>query len=187
MIIEGKNLLAAGLVILSTSILFNKLMLPTTIQIIVQNGSIMLEEIPNVYTIKDCIVIAVSSFFLGMSILYLLFIKSGYDLQLKSPINQALLGNATAYSPVLGSNPGLESEDKANIENILNIFKGNEQRIIKELLYTKEMTQAELASRADIPKSTLSRTLADLEKRSVIIRYENGMSKMVKLADALQK
>lgn len=50
-----------------------------------------------------------------------------------------------------------------------------------------ELNQAELASRADIPKSTLSRILADLEKRGVIIRYENGMSKMVKLSDALQK
>jgi uncharacterized membrane protein len=66
-------------------------------------------------------------------------------------------------------------------------IKGNEREITKMLLELGELNQAELASRADIPKSTLSRTLADLEKRGVIIRYENGMSKMVKLADALQK
>jgi len=49
------------------------------------------------------------------------------------------------------------------------------------------MNQAELAARIGIPKSTLSRTLQDLERRKLIIRYENGMSKMVKLADSLRK
>ncbi|CAD7775193.1 hypothetical protein AIOGIFDO_01737 [Candidatus Methanoperedenaceae archaeon GB37] len=44
-----------------------------------------------------------------------------------------------------------------------------------------EMNQTELGVRTGIPKSTLSRTLQDLERREVIIRYDEGMSKMVKL------
>ena len=71
-------------------------------------------------------------------------------------------------------------------ENILNILKGNEQRVVKELNDSGETNQAELVARIGIPKSTLSRTLQDLERRKLIIRSENGMSKMVKLADSFK-
>jgi len=58
------------------------------------------------------------------------------------------------------------------------------QGVVKELNDSGEMNQAELAARIGIPKSTLSRTLQDLERRKLIIRYDNGMSKMVKLTDS---
>jgi uncharacterized membrane protein len=43
------------------------------------------------------------------------------------------------------------------------------------------MNQADLSARTGIPKSTLSRTLQNLEERKLVFRYDNGMSKMVKL------
>ena len=76
---------------------------------------------------------------------------------------------------------------KGNAYDILQILKGNEREVAKTLLELGELNQAELSARADIPKSTLSRTLADLEKRGLVVRYGNGMSKMVKLADSLKK
>jgi uncharacterized membrane protein len=194
MIISGKNYLVSGLLVLSALILVNKLLLPTTIQIMVQDGSSTLKEIPNIYTINDSVIIAVSSFFLGICVFYLLSIKS--ELESTGAINQTS-GSILMYSPVPGSNAGYEPEykmenqprnepDKEKIESLLNLFKGNEQRILKELFHAGEINQAELAARADIPKSTLSRLLADLEKRGLVIRYENGMSKKVKLSDTLK-
>ena len=59
--------------------------------------------------------------------------------------------------------------------------------VVKELFGSGEMNQAELAARIGIPKSVISRTLSDLESRRLIIRYENGMSKMVKLADSFKR
>ena len=44
-----------------------------------------------------------------------------------------------------------------------------------------EMNQADLSARTEIPKSTLSRILRDLEDRGLVFRYDYGMSKMVKL------
>jgi len=64
---------------------------------------------------------------------------------------------------------------------------GIEQSVIKELFDSGEMNQAELAARIGIPKSTLSRTLQDLERRRLILRYDNGVSKITKLADSLRK
>jgi uncharacterized membrane protein len=51
---------------------------------------------------------------------------------------------------------------------------------MEALIKYGEMNQADLSSRTGIPKSTLSRTLQNLEDRKLIHRYENGMSKMVK-------
>ncbi|MCX9010125.1 MAG: MarR family transcriptional regulator [Candidatus Methanoperedens sp.] len=151
-----------------------------------------MKEIPNVYTIIDMIVISVSSFLLGISIFYLLTVKPETDTRPDVTKNMTL--SESSMGSLIISNTGSITEkqsetdsDVTKIENVLNIFKGNEQRIIKELYHNSELTQAELAARADIPKSTLSRILGDLEKRGLIIRYENGMSKMVKLADSFQK
>jgi len=167
--IEGKTLLVAALLVLSAFLLANKLLLPTTVQIMVQDGSTTLKEIPNLYTIKDCLIISVSSFLLGVSIFYLLSARP------------ETFDHAVTYPQVPDSNLEIEP---GKIENILNALKGNEQRIIKELNDSGEMNQAELAARIGIPKSTLSRTLQDLECRKLIIRYDNGMSKMVKLTDS---
>lgn len=51
---------------------------------------------------------------------------------------------------------------------------------MEALMKYGEMNQADLSSRTGIPKSTLSRTLQNLEDRRLVHRYENGMSKMVK-------
>ena len=59
--------------------------------------------------------------------------------------------------------------------------------IINELVDTGEIKQSELSSRTKIPSSTLSRTLHDLEPKGLIIRYYNGMSKMVKLAESFKQ
>ncbi|MEA1943809.1 MAG: helix-turn-helix domain-containing protein [Euryarchaeota archaeon] len=180
--IEGKTMLVAALLVLSAFMLVNKLLLPTTVQIMVQDGSTTLKEIPNLYTIKDCLIIAASSFLLGISIFYLLFIKPEPDMHADRATAETF-DHTVTYPAVPDSDLEIGSE---KIENILNILKGNEQRVIKELNDSGEMNQAELAARIGIPKSTLSRTLQDLERRKLIIRYENGMSKMVKLADSLK-
>jgi DNA-binding transcriptional ArsR family regulator len=93
-----------------------------------------------------------------------------------------------ALAETADTNPDVPEQNRENnIESILNILKGNEQCVIKELFDGGEMNQAELAARIGISKSTLSRTLYDLESRKLIIRYRNGVSKMVKLADSFKR
>ncbi len=69
-------------------------------------------------------------------------------------------------------------DDRAEL---LKILKGNEKRVIEALMEYGEMNQADMSARTGIPKSTLSRILQDLEDRSLVFRYDYGMSKMVKL------
>lgn len=62
------------------------------------------------------------------------------------------------------------------------LLRDKEQKIV-DALKEGEMTQTELMARTGMAKSTLSRTLKDLEERGVVIRYDSGMSKIVKLAN----
>jgi DNA-binding MarR family transcriptional regulator len=80
-----------------------------------------------------------------------------------------------------------EQNGEDNVRDILRVLKGNEQKVVEVLLGAGALNQAELATMTEINKSTLSRTLHDMEQRGMIVRYENGMSKMVKLADSFKR
>ena len=77
----------------------------------------------------------------------------------------------------------VRSKNNKKLEGLSQFLKENECKVIELLTKFYELNQTELAVRANIPKSTLSRMVADLEKRGLIIRYKNGMSKIVKLSD----
>jgi len=126
--------------------------------------------ISTLYTFTDCITIAILSGLAVASGMCLLFFRS----ETKESID-----STTNNEPV--------AAQKNNLDVILKTLKGKEQMIINELIKTGEINQSELSSRTKIPSSTLSRTLHDLEQKGLIVRYYNGMSKMVKLNDSLAR
>ncbi|MBZ0174671.1 MAG: winged helix-turn-helix transcriptional regulator [Candidatus Methanoperedens sp.] len=183
--IHGKTAFMAALFIASIFMIGIKMITPTPINIFMEGSDVIASQIPGFYTRADMFITAFFACLLGISTMYLLFFDS--KAALSKNLEHILTDNVH-----LAKLPQVESPDesvtaKYNTEDILKVMKGNDRKVIELLVEFGELNQAELASRADIPKSTLSRTLLDLERRGVIIRYENGMSKMVKLADALQK
>ena len=100
---------------------------------------------------------------------------------------------SSTYKTALGAsvadtNPDVPEQNKEDdVRDILRVLKGNERKVVDVLLGTEALNQAELATITEINKSTLSRTLHDMEQRGMIVRYENGMSKMVKLADSFER
>ena len=159
---------------------------PTTINVIVEGNDSTVTAIPGVYTITDCVVIAITAFFLGALTVFL------YRMDILSPCDNVVIPHS---SPKLipeiqtgiqgtGHDPVPEvSKDNSIPEgtgSLLNLLKGNEREVMEALMKYGEMNQADLSSRTGIPKSTLSRTLQNLEDRKLVHRYENGMSKMVK-------
>ena len=188
--IEGKTALAMVLFVVSVFMVMSKFMLPTTIQVLIEGQSIFVREMPNVYTVLDCIIIAIFSFLLGVSAFYLFITYSGIPEkgkieqeaeQKETGLESALqVQDADAQVPETSkSSAGATPED--NRAGLLKILKGNEKKVIEALMEYGEMNQADMSARTGIPKSTLSRILQDLEDRSLVFRYDYGMSKMVKL------
>jgi len=190
--VEGKTTLVMALFVVAVFMLLaSRFMLPTDIQVIVEGQSTYVREVPSVYTALDCVIIAISSFLLGASAFYLLFV--GFRMPEKERIEQEAEQKAAGLeSPLMvldahvpSKNVQVPETSKAVPEDdragLLKILKGNEKRVIEALMEYGEMNQADLSARTGIPKSTLSRILQDLEDRSLIFRYNYGMSKMVKL------
>ncbi|MCK4475762.1 MAG: MarR family transcriptional regulator [Methanophagales archaeon] len=190
--IEGKTAFVMALFVVAVFMLASKFMLPTSIQVIIEGQSTYVKEIPNVYTALDCVIIAIASFMLGASVFYLLFVgfrmpekeriereaeqkEAGLESALQ--VQDAHIPNVDAQVPE--TSRAAPEDDRAGL---LKILKGNEKMVIEALMDYGEMNQADMSARTGIPKSTLSRILQDLEDRSLIFRYDYGMSKMVKLA-----
>ena len=192
--IEGKTAFVMVLFVVAVFMLASKFMLPTSIQVIIEGQSTYVKEIPNVYTALDCMVIAIASFMLGISAFYLLLVgfrmPEREKIEHKAEQKEAGSGSALqvqdadAQVPETSkSSAGATPED--NRAGLLKILKGNEKKVIEALMEYGEMNQADMSARTGIPKSTLSRILQDLEDRSLIFRYDYGMSKMVKLGSGL--
>lgn len=184
--IEGKTAFVMVLFVVAVFMLASKFMLPTSIQVIIEGQSTYVKEIPNVYTLLDCVTIAIASFMLGISVFYLLFVefRMSEKEKIEHKAEQKEAGLESALQ-VQDADTQVPETSKATLEDdrsgLLKILKGNEKHVIEALMEYGEMNQADLSARTGIPKSTLSRILRDLEDRSLIFRYDYGMSKMVKL------
>jgi hypothetical protein len=190
--IEGKTALAMVLFVISVFMVMSKFMLPITFQVFIEEQSTYVQEIPNVYTVLDCITIAIFSFLFGVSAFYLLFV--GFRIPEKERIERGAEpdeAGSKSTLPVRDADTQVPETSKLstapedNGAELLKILKGNEKRVIEALMKYGEMNQADLSARTGIPKSTLSRILHDLEDRSLIFRYDYGMSKMMKLGSGL--
>lgn len=184
--LDKKTALYMGVFVASIFVLAVTLLRPVTINVIFNGSGPVAAAIPGVYTLADCVIISIAAFLLGVSTVFLFQRYAG------SPCDGAVIP-----LPVSGSlpeihhgvqNPGHDLISEAVQENalaegsgnLLNLLKGNERSVMEALMKHGEMNQADLSARTGIPKSTLSRTLQNLEDRKLIFRYDNGMSKMVK-------
>ncbi len=193
--VEGKTTLVMALFVGAVFMLLaSKFMLPTTIQVIIEGQSTYVKEVPSVYTAIDCVIIAIFSFMLGISAFYLFITysvmpekaRAEHKVEQKEAGSESALqvqGADTQVPETSKSSAGVAPEDDR--AGLLKILKGNEKRVIEALIEYGEMNQADLSARTGIPKSTLSRILHDFEDRSLIFRYDYGMSKMVKLGSGL--
>ncbi|RJS73889.1 winged helix-turn-helix transcriptional regulator [Methanophagales archaeon] len=188
--IEGKTALAMVLFVVSVFMVMSKFMLPTTFQVLIEGQSIFVREMPNVYTVLDCVIIAIFSFLLGVSAFYLFITysvmpekeKVEHEVEPGEAGSESALQVQDADAQVPETSKAAPEADRAGL---LKILKGNEKKVIEALMEYGEMNQADLSARTGIPKSTLSRILQDLEDRSLIFRYDYGMSKMVKLGEEI--
>ena len=186
--IEGKTALAMILFVVSVFMVMSKFMLPTTFQVLIEGQSIFVREMPNVYTVLDCIIIAIFSFLLGVSAFYLFITYSVMPekARVEHEVEPGEAGSESALQ-VQDADAQVSETSKTSAApvddrvGLLKILKGNEKKVIEALMEYGEMNQADMSARTGIPKSTLSRILQDLEDRSLIFRYDYGMSKMVKL------
>ena len=154
----GKILAIFGL-IASTFAIFVKLMTPTSVQFIIDGSVIEFSNIPEIYGSSDLILVSVSSFVMGSSLVYLWLIDRNEHVQAETSL---LTKNWDALLERL-SNP-------------------DEQRIVSLIIDEGgTIFQSQLVDRSGYSKSKVSLILDRLEAKKILERKRHGMSNAIVL------
>ncbi|MCP8309805.1 MAG: hypothetical protein H3Z54_14155 [archaeon] len=166
--LENKTILATIGLVASAFTLFIKLMLPVTIQIIIQGESIEIRQIPNIYFITDVAIIGVSCFVLGASLLYLLLPYQVISVPTNTHITQGEVRPIVAME---------------NWRKVLEELTDEDERKVYQLIMDENgvIFQGRLVEKSGFPKSKISLVLDRLEARDLIERKRRGMSNIVVL------
>jgi len=154
----GKILAIFGL-IASTFAIFVKVMMPATVQFIVDGSVIKFSNIPAIYGSSDMILISISAFVMGSSLVYLWLIDR----------NEPLRAEASS----------LKSRWNGLLERLTN---PDEKRIVSLIIDEGgTIFQSQLVDRSGYSKSKVSLILDRLEAKKILERKRHGMSNAIVL------
>ena len=154
----GKILAIFGLVA-STFAIFVKTLTPTTVQFIVDGSVIEFSNIPEIYGSSDLILVSISSFVMGSSLVYLWLIDR--------------------TEPVRTEASSLRSRWNGLLEKITN---PDEKRIVSLIIDEGgTIFQSQLVDRSGYSKSKVSLILDRLEAKRILERKRHGMSNAIVL------
>ncbi len=152
-----KTLLAMFGMIASTFALFIKMMTPSSVQFVIEGNVVELNQVPSIYNTLDVLLIGISCFVLGASLVYLLQ-TDGFDDE-KTPTEPGSWDQLIA---------GLAVEDERKIVQIVADEGGT-------------IFQSQLVEVTGYSKSKVSLVLDRLEARGILERRRHGMSNVVVL------
>jgi len=146
--------------IASTFAIFVRIMMPTTVQFIIEGNTIELTEIPNIYNSFDMAVTSVSCFVLGSSLAYLLLVSK----------NEVVSKDEISLM-------------RSDWDKILERLSNPDERKIIQLIIDKGGTifQSQLVEETGYSKSKVSLLLDRLEARRILERRRHGMSNVIVL------
>ena len=154
----GKILAIFGL-IASTIAVFVKVLTPTDVQFIIDGSVIELSNIPEIYSSSDMILVGISCFVMGSSLVYLWLIDRN--------------------EPVPTGAPDL----KRRWDELLEKTSNPEEKRIINLIIEEGGTifQSQLVDRSGYSKSKVSLILDRLEAKKILERKRRGMSNAIVL------
>lgn len=158
---EIKTVLAMIGLVASSFALFIKLMLPATVQVIIEGQLVEIRQIPNIYLITDVAVIGASCFVLGEALLYLL-------LPYRAVVIRGEVEPTVAMGRWRKMLEGLTSEDERKIYQLIMDENG-------------VIFQGRLVEKSGFSKGKVSLILDRLEARGLLERKRHGMSNVVVL------
>jgi uncharacterized membrane protein len=154
-----RKILAIFGLIASTFAIFVKVMTPTTVQFIVDESVIEFSNIPEIYDSSDMILVSISAFVMGSSLVYLWLIDKN--------------------EPVRTEASSLKSRWNGLLEKLSN---HDEKRIVSLIIDEGgTIFQSQLVDRSGYSKSKVSLILDRLEAKKILERKRHGMSNAIVL------
>jgi len=164
--ISGKTLFAAVIFVASVVVLAFKFLNPTPVQILVEGDTVIMSQVPGLFTYSDVFVLAIALILMSVSGTYLLL----HDL---INVEEPVYTNSAASVIV--------EERRQRWEEIAKTLKNDEQILYKAIIDEGIINQSALVEKTGLPKSNVSRALYGLESRGLIERRRRGMGNVVLL------
>ncbi|UCD45745.1 MAG: MarR family transcriptional regulator [Candidatus Bathyarchaeota archaeon] len=152
-----KTLLAMFGMIASTFALFIKMMTPSSVQFVIEGNVVELNQVPSIYSTLDVLLIGVSCFVLGASLINLLQAD--------------------------GTNGEKTTTELGNWDQLIEGLTAEDERRIVQIVANEGGTifQSQLVEMSGFSKSKVSLVLDRLEARGILERRRHGMSNAVVL------
>lgn len=157
----SKIVIAIAVLTASIFLLFNKLFASQQIQIILETGQELTTEGSNYFFLTDVIIMVFSAFAIGSTATYLLYGEEAKD----------------ALSSISGR------EEKENqYKAVLPLLRADERVVFQKLMDSKGgMLQNEIVLKTGLSKVKVTRVLAGLERKNLIVKHRHGLTNRIEL------
>jgi uncharacterized membrane protein len=158
---QFKVIISIVILVLSLFLVINQLFTPQPIQIILETGQEVVTQTSEYFSISQVLILVAASFLIGSTAIYLYF-KSETDEFLKSLSQKKKIEN--------------------KYEMVIPLLKGDEKRVFQEIIDAKgEMLQNALVLKTAMTKVKMTRALASLENKNLILKERHGLTNKIKL------
>ena len=156
-----KVIMSMVILIGSILVLFNQLLVTQPIQIILETGQEVVTQTSEYFSLMQVLILITASFLIGSTAIYLYF-KSETEEFLKS-LNQ-------------------KREVDKRYEMVMPLLRGEERMVFQEIVDAKgEMLQNALVLKTRLKKVKMTRVLASLERKNLIVKERHGLTNKIKL------
>jgi uncharacterized membrane protein len=156
-----KVILSIVILVVSIFLLVNQLFTPQPLRIILETGQEVATQSSEYFSISQVLILVVTSFLIGSTAIYLYF-KSETEEFLKSLNRKGKVEN--------------------KYEMIIPLLKGDEKRVFQEIIDAKgEMLQNALVLKTCMTKVKMTRALASLQNKNLIVKERHGLTNKIKL------
>jgi uncharacterized membrane protein len=158
---QYKVIMSVAVLVASITILINQLLVPQPIQIILETGQEIVSQSSEYFSLAQVLILISASFLIGSTSIYLYY-KSETDELLR----------------VLGQ----KRETGRKYEMVIPLLNGDEKKVFREVLDAKgEMLQNALVLKTSLSKVKMTRVLANLERKNLIIKQRHGLTNKIML------
>ena len=154
-------IISVAILVASVSLLFNQLFVPQPIQIILETGQEIVTQNSGYFSLSHVLIMVSASFLIGSTAIYLYF-RSETDELLR------VMGQKREYD--------------RKYEMVIPLLRSEERMVFQEVLDNKgEMLQNKLVLKTRLNKVKMTRVLASLERKNLIIKERHGLTNKIKL------
>lgn len=162
-------IISVVLLVASLVMLFDKLFAPQPIQVVLETGQEVATQAPSYYPLSEVLLLVAASFIIGATAIYLYY-------------NSDEITSNFIRQKEKDAGTGKEGQDKYKM--IVPLLKKDEKAVFIALRNSNGvMLQNQLVLKTGLSKVAMTRALAKLEMKNLIVKERHGLTNKIRLKE----